>query len=155
LEPGVKVLEKAAALDNPLEGMFGFELRRASSAVMMALTNELETLDLRPSEASLLMVIGDNPGCTQSDIGRAMRAQPANLVPLINRLTQAGAIERVPGEGRAISLHLTRRGATLLRQARAVTARIEARLVRGLSKSAQQQIVEALRLMTKNACCHD
>jgi DNA-binding MarR family transcriptional regulator len=84
-------------VSDPLASMLGFQLRRASVAVMNALADELAPLELNPGEASLLLLIGANSGVTQSDIGRTLRAQPANLVPLINKLTVMGIVERVPG----------------------------------------------------------
>ena len=63
----------APGIDDPLSSMLGYQLRRTSVAAMSALAEELEPLGILPSEASLLMIIGTNPGCTQSDVGRALR----------------------------------------------------------------------------------
>ena len=145
--------EKSVAIDNALDGLFSHELRRTSVGVAAALADMLAPLDLRASEASMLIVIGDNPGCTQSDIGRSMRAQAANLVPIIQRLESEGLLERTPGEGRTIQLQLSKSGAKKFAQVRDVFARFETKLTRGMSKAQQTQAVSALRLLLKNACC--
>jgi len=149
----MKTPDTIMTITDPLTDVLGYELRRASIAVMASLTKELEPLGLRPSEATMLVVIGANPGCTQSDIARALRAKPANLVPLINSLLKAGAVERVPGEGRALCLSLTEAGTQLHGQVRAAMARHEARITRRLSPDQQRQMIEVLRLVCKDACC--
>lgn len=151
----MKSAEIAAGLSVPLEGMLGFELRRTATAVAAALSDALEPLDLRTSEASLLLILAENPGCTQSDVCRALRAQPANMVPIVNRLMGAGLIEREPIEGRAMSLFLTRKGKALHERVKKAMAQHEARIVKRLSKEQQKQVVEALRIICKDACCTD
>ncbi|WP_205691886.1 MarR family winged helix-turn-helix transcriptional regulator [Caulobacter soli] len=140
---------------DPFEAMLGFQLRRTSVAVMSALAGELAPLGLNPSEASLIMLIGANPGCTQSAISRAQRAKPANLVPLINQLAAVGALERVPGRGRAIALSLTSKGRDLYARAQAVFARQEARIGRGLPADKRVEMIAMLRQICTDACCPD
>lgn len=137
---------------DPFQGMLGYQLRRTSVAVMSALASELEPLGLNPSEASLIMLIGANPGCTQSAIGRAQRAKPANLVPLINQLSAMGALERVSGRGRAIALSLTEKGRELHQGATAVFERHEARITRGLPADRRAEMIAMLRQVCTDAC---
>src|SRR6185437_16592952 len=53
---------------DPLKGLPGYALRRVSAAFMAELASRLAVLDLRPAEATVLLVIGVNPGITQSDV---------------------------------------------------------------------------------------
>ncbi len=140
---------------DPFQGMLGYQLRRTSVAVMSALASELEPLGLNPSEASLIMLIGANPGCTQSEIGRAQRAKPANLVPLINQLSALGALERVSGRGRTIALSLTEKGLDLHQRATMVFGRHEARITRGLPADRRMEMIALLRQVCTDACCPD
>ena len=142
---------------DPFQDMLSFQLRRTSVAVMSALASELDPLGLNPSEASLIMLIGANPGCTQSAISRALRAKPANLVPLINQLSALGALERVSGRGRAIALSLTEKGRDLHQKAKAVFERHEARITRGLPADRRVEMIVMLRQVCMDACCpgHD
>ena len=144
-----------AEFNDPLHEMLGFQLRRTSNGVMAALTAELAPLGILPSEASLLMMIGANPGCTQSDVSRALRAQPANMVPLINKLVQAGSIEREQGKGRAIALTLTTAGNQLYGDVAAAFERHEARISRSLPQELRDKLIPALMQICKNACCND
>lgn len=148
-------VKHAVVIADPLAPMLGFQLRRTSVAVMTSLAEELAPLGILPSEASLLMMIGSNPGCTQSDVSRALRVQPANMVPLINKLVQAGSIDREQGKGRAIALTLTNAGNQLFKDVEAAFARNEARIARHLSTEVRDALIPALMLICKDACCHD
>ena len=149
------VPEPETGLADPLASMLGYQLRRASVAVMNTLAGELEPLGVRPGEASLLMVIAANPGCTQSDVSRALRAQPANMVPLVNKLMQSGSISREQGKGRAMALTLTAQGQQLFDDVQTVFARHEARIVRNLPDGAREMLIPALLQICKDACCGD
>lgn len=140
------------SISDPLAAMLGFQLRRTSVAVMMALAEELAALELNPGEASLLLFIGANEGVSQSDIGRAMRAQPANLQPLVHKLWQAGALERVPGKGRAIALSLSGEGRVLCEKVALAFARNEARITRRVPVEKRAEIIELLRQICFDAC---
>lgn len=98
------------ALVNPLERLLGYKLRRASSAVMADLARGLALLDLRPSEASVLLLIGANPGVTQSELGRVLGIKRANMAPLSAALERRGLILRTRVDGRSQGLSLTPAG---------------------------------------------
>ena len=59
-------------LINPVASRLGYRLRRSSSAMMATLGAALELVGMRPVEATILLTIGANPGCIQSDIGRML-----------------------------------------------------------------------------------
>jgi DNA-binding MarR family transcriptional regulator len=143
-----------AELDDPLSGSLCHELRKASVMVMAAMTGEFGQWNLKPSEANLLRFVGANPGCTQSDIARSLRSNPANLVPLIARLERDGLLERAPGDGRAIALSVSAEGGAVLTAVNAGFARLEERLGSGLTAEQRALVVEALRAICKAACDH-
>jgi len=144
--------DRTTALIDPLAGQLGYELRRAAAAMMTAFGGELEPLGLRPSEASMLVLIGSNPGRTQSDLGRALRIKPANMVPIINRLVMSGAVRREPGEGRSLAIFLTDDGKAIYRQVRKKLLRHERRFSRRLSRDARRRLIDALRSICSEAC---
>lgn len=139
-------------IDDPLQAMLGYQLRRTSVAVMNALAQELEPLGVNPGEASMLMLIAANEHVTQSALGRALRVQPANLVPLINKLALAGALERAPAKGRAIGLSLSEQGRALHARVAQAFERHEARVTRGVPESRRGEVVEILRRICDDAC---
>ncbi len=150
-------VEKAmpAELKDPLSGSLCHELRKASVAVMAAMSSEFGQWNLKPSEANLLKYVASNPGCTQSDIARAHRNNATNLVPLIAKLESDGLLERLPGAGRAIALLLSDKGEAMLADINAGFERLESRLGENLDADQRNIVVEALRVICKAACHYD
>jgi len=141
-----------AELIDPLSGSLCHELRKASAAVMAAMSSEFGQWNLKPSEANLLKYVGVNPGCTQSDIARAHRSNAANLVPLIARLEREGLLQRAPGDGRAISLAVSEEGSAVLTKVDAGFQRLEDQLSSNLTAEQRGLLVEALRTICIAAC---
>lgn len=98
---------------DPLSGMPGYALRRASVATMAKLAQSLAVLGLRPTDATVLLVIEANPGITQSEIGRMLAIARANMVPLVTRLAQRGLTVRLPVDGRSHGFRLSGKGRAL------------------------------------------
>lgn len=103
----------APRLASPLDDLLGYRLRRASMVLMGDLVSILRPFDLSVGEASLLILVGANPGCRQSDVGRALEIKRPNLTPLIGRMKARGLIADAPIDGRSLSLTLTAKGAAL------------------------------------------
>lgn len=97
-------------LTNALEGRLGYQLRRASAVMMADLSRELADLDLRPAEVTTLLVIAENPDCSQTEVGQALAIKRANMVPIISRLMERGLVDRRRLDGRSHALTLTPEG---------------------------------------------
>ena len=98
---------------SPLDDMLGYRLRRASMTMMGDVIDALRPLDLSVGEASFLILVGTNPGCRQSDVGRALAIKRANLTPLVSRMKARGLVSDAPIDGRSLSLTLTDEGRAL------------------------------------------
>jgi DNA-binding MarR family transcriptional regulator len=138
--------------ENVLSGTLCFELRRASGALMVAMTNAFARSGLKPSEAMLMTYIGANPGCTQSEIARTFGAKAANLVPLIARLERDGLVERTRSGGRAIAISLSTSGTAMLEDVEAGFQELEQQIVQGLDPRHREQVIDALQQVCKAAC---
>jgi DNA-binding MarR family transcriptional regulator len=101
-----------------LETLLGYQLRRASSVLMSDLAERLAELGLRTTEASILVVLEAEPLITQSEIGRRLAIQRANMAPLMAGLTARDLIERTAGPGPARPLKLSKKGRALAAEAR-------------------------------------
>jgi DNA-binding MarR family transcriptional regulator len=99
-----------APLINPLDGLLGYQLRRASQAMLDDLAASLQDLKLRPSGVSVLLLIAANPGISQSRIGQVLAIERANMVPMTAKLTKQGLLTRSRADGRSHALHLTEEG---------------------------------------------
>jgi DNA-binding MarR family transcriptional regulator len=130
---------------DPLEDYPGYLLRRASAAAMADLANRLSVLDLRPAEATVLLVIDANPNATLSDVGRLLRIASANMAPLIARLEARNLIEREPVDGRSQALMLAPRGRSLTLQIKDVVADHEATLIDRIPAGVRDDFLKTLR----------
>ncbi len=106
VKPQIMPAPEVTSPSNPLEQLLGYQLRRASQAMMADLGAELAELELRVTEMSVLLVIDENPDITQSEIGRVLAIQRANMVPLTTQLERRGLIRRGATIGRAQALRL-------------------------------------------------
>jgi DNA-binding MarR family transcriptional regulator len=104
-------------LTNALESRLGYQLRRASAVMMADLARELSDLDLRPAEVTTLLVISENPDCSQTEVGLTLAIKRANMVPIISRLMDRGLVERRRLDGRSHALTLTDAGRKLAQDA--------------------------------------
>ena len=109
----------------------------------------MEGTGLRQVLFGILSVIKANPGVNQGTAGRALGIQRANMVSLINELSDAGLIDRQVAEDdrRAFALTVTPEGE---RAVEAASLRIHAhedRLLAGLSQEERQQL---MILLTRN-----
>jgi DNA-binding MarR family transcriptional regulator len=113
---------------DPLKSLPGYVLRRASSKVASELGALLTPLGLRSAEVSVLLLIEANPGITQSELGRVLEIQRANMTPLVGRLSVRGLVERQKVDGRSQGLVLTGEGGTQTAEAKAAIIAFEGSL---------------------------
>jgi DNA-binding MarR family transcriptional regulator len=132
-------------LIDPLKDLPGYALRRASAAFMANLAARLAALDLRPAEATVLLVIGANPAITQSEIGRLLDIASANMAPLIARLADRNLLLREPVDGRSHALTLSEPGQRLTTKARQVIEELESGLLERIPKPHRSAFLAALR----------
>jgi DNA-binding MarR family transcriptional regulator len=117
-------------MKDPLAKLTGYVLRRASAATLAELNLRLARLDLRHTDAAFLLLIAANPGMTQSEAGRILDIQRANMVPFVGRLEARGLIRRSQVDGRSQALKLTGSGRALFAKARAVVVKYETALIK-------------------------
>ena len=132
---------------DPLPGFPGYALRRAANATAAELATRLAPMELRQSDVSVLILVGENPGATASAIGRALDIQRANMAPLLKRLEDAGLIARAPIDKKSRGLELTAKGRGRLADARAVVERFEAELIGRVAPEHRAHLLPALEAL--------
>ncbi len=132
---------------DPLENYPGYSLRRASAANMTKLARRFAALDLRPTEASVLMVIDANPNITQSEIGRMLDIASANMAPLVSRFADRELIERQPVDGRSHGLALTSTGRGVTAKVKKAVAAHEEELLSKIPAAQRKIFLAALRTL--------
>ena len=132
---------------DPLPGFPGYALRRAANATAAELAARLAPMELRQSDVSALILIGENPGVTASAIGRTLDIQRANMVPLLKRLEDAGLIDRAPIDKKSRGLELTALGRERLAEARAVVEQFERELIERVAPEHRAHLLPALEAL--------
>jgi DNA-binding MarR family transcriptional regulator len=115
-----------------LAGWIGFHLRLAQDASFRAFARHSGQPHLKPGRFAAMMVIHNNPGITQSALGRTISRDKSTVTPLIQDLQRHGFVRRRRSETdrRSMTLALTRSGeatlAKLLLHARAHDRQLDA-----------------------------
>ncbi|MFT4027254.1 MAG: MarR family transcriptional regulator [Novosphingobium sp.] len=136
---------------DPLAELPGYALRRAANAMMSELSTRLAEIDLRISDASVLLLLSGGETLTSSDIGRMLDIQRANMVPLLNRLESAGLIAREPLDRKSLAIILSEGGRDKLKQVRKVTNQFEADLMERVPEAHRDHLVPALNALWRQA----
>ena len=99
-----------------LDDLVGFCLRRAQLAMFGAFDEATRGTGLTPPRFTALVVIGANPGLSQTVLGNVLGIARSGAMLLADRFEAQGWIERRhrPDDGRAWGLYLTRRGEALV-----------------------------------------
>jgi DNA-binding MarR family transcriptional regulator len=134
-------------LHDPLAELPGYALRRAANAMMSELSSRLAGIDLRISDASVLLILSGPQTLTSSDIGRMLDIQRANMVPLLNRLETAGLIAREPLDRKSLAIILTSGGRDKLKQVRKITAQFETDLLGRIPDEHRDHLLPALNAL--------
>lgn len=134
-------------IGDPLGNLPGYALRRAANAMMAELATRLGALDLRISDASVLLLVADRDTLTSSEIGKVLDIQRANMVPLLNRLESAGLIERRPIDRKSQAIVLSEAGKARLTEVRELTSRFEDDLLARIPAEHRDHFLPALRAL--------
>jgi DNA-binding MarR family transcriptional regulator len=128
----------------------GYLLRRAANAMMAQLAVRLAEIELKISDATLLLLVSDHRDMTSSDIGQALDIQRANMVPLLVRLEKADLISRQPIDRKSQAIVLTNTGNARLAQVRAITGAFEADLMARIPERHRAHFIPSLRALLED-----
>jgi DNA-binding MarR family transcriptional regulator len=135
----------------PLAGYVGYALRRAQSVIFADLSQVLAPLMLRPVQFTVLLLIDQNPGTSQSCVSEALGIQKANFVATIADLEDRALIRRRKSESdaRSYSLHLTARGRALLERAAELQSQHEARVIAQIGLQERLHLLDLLHRLAQ------
>jgi DNA-binding MarR family transcriptional regulator len=140
--------EPSAGVDyGPLADWLGFHLRLAQIASFQAFANEAQEVDLSPGRFALLLLIGRNPGISQTALSRAHGSDKSTLTPALNDLKRRGLISRsrLKRDRRSYQLALTPAGHQLLARLTACASRHEQNLDRIIGARDRGRLLQLLR----------
>lgn len=135
----------------PLRDLIGYALRRAQGAVYSDLNDALSELELRPLQLTLLLMVEENPGASQSGVCEALGIQKTNSVGTMGELERRGYIVRKKSssDARSYQLHLTAKGRRMLQRAGEVQSTHEQRLVERIGLDGRDQLLQLLGKLTE------
>jgi DNA-binding MarR family transcriptional regulator len=122
----------------------------AQGAVYANLNDALARISLRPLEFTLLMMVAENPGASQSGVCDALGIQKANCVPTMSELERRGFIIRrkSTSDARSYELHITNKGKRILQRAGEVQSSHEQRLIDRIGPEGREQLLRLLGKLT-------
>src|SRR5438105_260494 len=94
----------------------GFLLAQVGAHAAGKFAERLAPLNLKPSDAGLLRILGASEGMSQQALASRLRINPSRLVGLVDALETRGLVERRenPQDRRTYALHLTAPGRAVL-----------------------------------------
>ena len=135
----------------PIRDLIGYALRRAQGVVYADLNGALARISLRPLQFTLLLMVAENPGSSQSSVCEALGMQKANCVPTMSELERRGYIIRrkSTSDARSYELHITNKGKRILQRAGEVHSIHEQRLIERIGVDGRDQLLRLLGKLTE------
>ena len=124
-----------------------FRFIRLNRRVIAAVAAELRELGLSIPQFDVLSTLSEWEGLTQQDLAARLYVTKGNVSGLIDRLVEAGLVERraIPGDRRSHALHLTPAGADLAARGIAAQAAYVSRTL-GRLEGPDLEVLEGLVL---------
>ena len=137
----------------PLDHWVGFNLRMAQAAAFAGMQRLAKEVGSRPGRFATLMLIGRNPGISQTSLSRANGRDKSTLTPVLNDLEKRRLIrrQRTREDQRVYRLTLTPDGRKLLRQLVACARKHERNLDRIIGVGERPAFVRILKRIAAQA----
>ncbi len=130
----------------PLETNVGYFMRKSVLAAQSSFLKE-SGVKLLTGQYSVMEIIAQNPGRTQSAIAWAAGLDRSSLVPILNQFEKNNLITREPVERdkRAYAVSLTEKGQSELAVLREQVVKMEQKFIDGLGARNHQQLINLLK----------
>lgn len=133
-----------------LAGHAGYAVRRFQLWIFQDFIKTLAEVDIRPTQYSVMTVIGANPGSTQMAVAKRLGIERARLVHLLNSLERRKLVKRVASatDRRSHALHLTAHGEAQLAKFRRLAAEHERHVAEKIGKENRARLLQILSCFT-------
>ncbi len=144
-------IHRVAGLDyDVLDELLGYSLRRAQVAMFLAFRDATRSSELTPPRFTALVIIGANPGLSQSVLAQVLGIARSGAMLMADYLEGRGLVERRrrPGDARAWGLYLTRGGQQFVERVKGRVLDYDYRVAGKITPKERRQL---LRLLEKLA----
>ncbi|MBB5685998.1 MarR family winged helix-turn-helix transcriptional regulator [Sphingobium boeckii] len=127
-------------------------LNRAVGRYNVVIETELRAIGIDIPTWRVLMILGEQCPLPIAQVARLAVINISTMVRIVERMAKAGLITTAPSQqdGRATDLHLTDKGTQTLTAARAKTAPLYRKLIRGISAEDFSKLLSLLDLLHDN-----
>ena len=131
----------------PLGDLLGFHLRLAQEASFRAFAQAVGERGMRPSRFAMMVLIAQNPGVTQTALGRACGRDISTLTTALDDLVRQDLVlrRRDPADRRRYGLDLTEKGRRALTRLMRVAEQHDRRLDDLVGEANKPLLIELLR----------
>lgn len=129
-----------------LVGHAGYAVRRFQIWIFQDFIKTLGAVDIRPTQYSVLTVIGANPGLSQMAVAKRLGIERARLVHLLDSLEQRRLVKRIKSKAdrRSHALHLTAPGETALAKFKRLADEHERHVEDKIGKANRERLLQIL-----------
>jgi len=130
-----------------LEGLIGYQLRRAQTVLFQDFTLALGEKQITPGQFGLLVKIKHNQGISQTGLAKAVGVERSTLGETIDRFEKRNLVERRKHETdrRAYALFLTAEGEQFLESIMPIVFAHEKKVARFFTEPEKAVLLELLR----------
>ncbi len=134
------------------ETTFGFALQDVARLMRRNFNRNVCDLGLTQAQWQALVYIMYNPGLRQSQLADILEMQPISVGRLIDRMVEAGLVERTPdaADRRAVNLHLAEKAQPVLDAMRTRAAKARMKALAGITDEEQETLLRILLRMREN-----
>src|SRR3954468_22258612 len=128
-----------------------FLLSQVGAHVSVRFAARCHELELTPSEAAVLRLVGRTPGLSQRSLADRVGTVPSRMVTLIDGLEERGLVARARSsiDRRNYELHLTAHGQALLAALRQGAEAHESEILDGLTPEQTDHLAAALQALLR------
>ena len=125
----------------------GFLLTESARLLRKLIDRQLQPLGLSRAQWSILAILSNQEGLSQSQISAKLEIEKSTAGRLIDQVERSGWIERrrIPGDRRVWGIYLTDQARQLLVQVETVILRSRTEMLHSLSPEQQQYLSEILQ----------
>jgi DNA-binding MarR family transcriptional regulator len=130
----------------------GFLLTDSARLLRKLIDRRLQPLGLSRAQWSILAILSNHDGLSQSQISDELEIEKSTAGRLIDQVEKSGWIERrpIPGDRRLWGIHLTDQAQPLITEVESIILKIRAEMLRGLSIEQQQALSGMLQTVKSN-----